>query len=525
MRFVHRFLLYPLFIATCFLILPVQKSHAQYIPIGDPFEEYVRFLYPDDAPSFNIRPISWDRLQEEGFKGHPWEYHSFFQQEDDGLYEYGIYSPEQKTTWNSRVPSGQNDGALWQGRGFNNALSLGGYFDVGPLKISLRPEIVYSQNKSYDGIRRFGNRPYSRFDLGKSSVELHYKGFATGMSNQNLWSGPAVQNPILFSNNAPGFLHGFAGTYRPVRTPIGAFEGRLIFGGLRESKFYDENPNNNLRYINAIIFNYSPSFISGLHLGFTRFYMQAFPKNGLTFSDLFVVTGSVVKEDFIDSDNPTGDDEGYQIASAFARWVFPEASMEVYGEYSRNDHFFDTRDMLVNTMHTRAYMLGGSKKLNIDPRTWFSLNAEVTQLVSNRAYKKSGYYTNAAVPHGFRNRGQVMGAGTDTGSFSQFIKFNYYRSWGYLSFSFNRINHNSDRLKNRIVTINEQQEGNWQLHDLQETEHRWGLHGLAFLRHGLELQANIYQSRFFNRYNLHGNDVSNTRLEVVVRVQLDGFRR
>ncbi|MEX1130391.1 MAG: capsule assembly Wzi family protein [Candidatus Woykebacteria bacterium] len=551
-----------------FLLCIPQGAEAQTIPVGDPLEEYVRYLYLDGNPSFNIRPISGIEIGTAGVfpvpehsgakrmqqgtrrKVHPWQDVQLFNSDVRSL--YGLYTPSLMTTYNSEMAFGQNDGALWQGRGLNSAVSFGGYLDVGPLHVSFRPVITYSQNREfelspfdahpevsafsapfdrrYDVPQRFGSDPFSRFDLGESSVELQYKGFAAGVSNKNIWTGPAVQNPILFSNNAPGFLHGFLGTYRPVTTPIGSFEGRLIWGGLRESDYFDEDPGNDLRFINAVTLNYSPSFIPGLSIGAVRTFLLTYPEDGLDTSDFFSVAIPFTKENFYSEDSPQGNDDGYQMISLFGRWAFPSAGFEVYGEWARNDHSRDNRDLSIHFTHARAFMFGGVKRLELSGNRWLVFNTEWTNISAERGgsseYRSAGtYYTNGTVIQGFTNRGQLMGAAIGPGSDSQLGKVRLYDEWGLAGLSFNRIDYQQDRLERNLDTINSAQEGTYQRYELNEVEYRFGLHGLVFLPYNLEVQADIYQSRFFNRHNIYGDDVSNTNVQVTVRYQLESFRR
>ena len=55
-----------------------------------------------------------------------------------------------------------------------------------------------------------------------------------------------------FSDNAPGFLHAFIRTGKPVRTGIGVLEGRWIVGGLKESDYFDDDISNDVRSISAV---------------------------------------------------------------------------------------------------------------------------------------------------------------------------------------------------------------------------------------------------------------------------------
>ena len=549
--------LYPLlFFGVLLLCLPC-RGEAQSVPVGDPVEEYVRFLYLEESPSFNLRPVSGHKRQGSGSKGqgtrdkvHPWQGVGVLDQSTDR--NYGLFTPSIRTTFNSELPVGQNDGALWQGRGVNSAVSLGGFLDYGPLKVSFRPVLTYSQNRDfelspfntrsdlsefappfarrYDAPQRFGDESISRLDLGESAIELQYGGVAAGVSNRNIWVGPAIQNPIQFSNNAPGFLHGFIGTYRPVQTPIGNFEGKILWGGLHESDYFDDDPSNNMRYINSLVLNYSPSFIPGLHLGAVRTYQLIYPEAGLDFSEFFLVAIPFTKDNFVSEDRPSGNDAGYQMLTLLWRWAFPDSGFEIYGEWGRNDHARDNRDLSIHLTHSRSFVLGGVKRWEFPGNRWLVLNGEWTQMSNERGgssdLRRHGvYYTNNTVIHGFTHRGQLLGSGIAPGSDSQLGKVRLYDRWGKAGLSINRLNYYPDRLDRYLSEINSAQEGSYEPHELYEVEYRFGLHGLFFLPNDLELQADLYQSYFNNRHNIHGNDVTNMNVQVTLRYKLPGFAR
>ena len=96
---------------------------AQQLPVGQPFEDYLRVLQltgvaqPDP---FLIRPLSVDRaahsISQDG--DHPWRGRfGLYARPDSEPTQLGLLMPEANFFWNSAFPNGQNDGAVWQGRG------------------------------------------------------------------------------------------------------------------------------------------------------------------------------------------------------------------------------------------------------------------------------------------------------------------------------------------------------------------------------------------------------------------------
>lgn len=563
MRFTSAGILFLFFIMYCG---PAQVQ-AQSVAIGDPFEEYLRILNTEniqsEIPSFNLRPVS--RLKTPDFprdrdcekhaaklQKHPWENHTFFSDTSHSMVQF--YAPELITTYNTAFPAGQNDGALWQGRGLNTAFSLGGAFQYGPLRVAFRPQIGYSGNRDFelspmqtasgvsefgmpkpikriDHPQRFGDESFSWFHPGQSYIRLQQWGWALGVSTENMWIGPAKHNPLLFSNTAPGFMHTFIGTHRPVNTPIGNFEGRFFWGKLLESDYFDENPSNDERFITALTLNYSPSFAPGLHIGAIRSYSEYIPEDGPG-SNLFLrVFEPGTKDNFVTEDNEVGNDETDQKLSFFARWAFPSAGFETWLEYGREDHSVDTRDLMLHPGHSRAYVVGISKRFDLAGNRLLNVDFETTHLEVPRSVIhriNDPWYQHHIITQGWTNDGQLLGSGTNAGSNNQIIIASLYDKWGLGGISINRIEHLNDRLRrhfNRIQRNQTAEGGNFTENNLRETEFRFGLHGFVFLPHHLELQADIYQSFFRNRYNLYENNVRNLNIQLTLRYQLPGFSR
>lgn len=539
---------------TC-LIFIQNRGFTQNLSVGDPFEQYIRLFGNDGQlnhlPSFNIRPINVEEYFENNSfnRTHPWSEHPFFQENsrpEDGIQ---LFSPQLKTTFNSHFPAGQNDGALWQGKGINTQLTGGFKASYGLIHASVEPQLIFSQNRDFDLSRfapedslsefgnprsysaiidkpqRFGTNAISQIHPGESWIRLEYEGVAAGISTENIWSGPAYQNPIVFSNNGPGFFHGFVGSYKPVRTAIGSFEWRLLGGRLKESEYFDQHEANNKRFLNALIINYSPSFIPGLHIGANRTIQKYYGRDGVGFSDFFEVFQPFLKKNFVSEENPTGNVGTHQLLSIFARWMFPSYGMEVYTEWSRNDHAGDYQDLLRHFEHARAYMLGLTKKIELSDSRWLTTNIEVTQLEVPRLeeFRHTGsYYHNGEIIQGFTNNGQVMGAGIGPGSNSQIISVNYFQPQGMWGVSLNRIVHNNDRLY-QLYERNLLERVPWELNTV---EFRLGFHGLRFINtRNIELKADLYWSRFLNYDYQYKNDKNNINLQLNVRYYLPGSVR
>lgn len=357
----------------------------------------------------------------------------------------GIYSPVFTNTFNSELPHGGNNGAAWYGRGLNTELQAGAYLTSDYLTITFRPHLIYTQNNDFPKPRfiptnedgspqyraifnnidmpyRFGPDAYSDFDWGHSSIRIHYKSIEAGISSEPLWWGPGVQNALLLSNNAAGLHHGFLGTRTPIVFPlgIGSLEFKVIWASPQDSKYFQKTPKTDRkRFTTGLNVIFSPGFAPNLSLGFGRFTHKYIPKGGLTFRDF----GATLP--FFNERQLTGGDGQNQLVSAFFRWVFPKNNAEVYGEYFREDSFYNARDLFMEPDHDRAFTLGLQKV--VETNNWFDffkITGEVNSLVPNRIDEvrpQGYYYRHGQIEQGHTNQGEVLGAAIGPGSASQYI--------------------------------------------------------------------------------------------------------
>jgi hypothetical protein len=57
-----------------------------------------------------------------------------------------IFGPELFTSYNTAAPYGQNDGALWQGKGLNVSATGGIRFEGWGVEATFKPQLDWSQN-------------------------------------------------------------------------------------------------------------------------------------------------------------------------------------------------------------------------------------------------------------------------------------------------------------------------------------------------------------------------------------------
>ncbi len=531
------------FVLVCWLVWGAPAA-AQPVSVGDAFESYARLLQLDGqipAYSFSVRPLPAAWLFGSVEEAHPWQQHLGRYQAPLGArgLRYGAFDPELRAYWNSERPSGQNDGAVWQGRGSVVALSAGGFVRYGGVTAAFRPQFIYTENLHFelftrpegDGLspfaytdtridmpQRFGEGRFTMFDLGQSFVRLDYRGAAVGFSNENLWWGPGVRNAILMSNHAPGFLHAFLGTAHPVDVWAGDLQGRWIWGRLHESGYFDTLKENDERFLTSIVLDFTPRWVPGLSFGLARsFIMNTYPDEP-AFSDYFLVFQEFLKKRRATPNNPTGEDQTDQLASVFGRWLFPESGLEVYAEWARGDHSWDLRDFVVEPEHASGYTLGLQKAFRLEGNKRLRLTTELTSLSAPkttlvRSRGAGFFYLHGIVQQGYTQRGQVLGAGIGPGSSSQFLGLDLFAPWGRAGFFAQRLAIDNDRYYNRPDPTNFQ----------HEVEISFGLDGLVFFR-GFEVGGGLTFGRLLNRFYVFQNDQSNVNLSFSVRRSLMGYR-
>ncbi len=541
-------------IAALLAASPV-TAYAQRLGVGDLWEDYARTmsLLGKAAPhSWVIRPLSL----EQGLAGlrdsaNPWR--EQVPRQGSLLRAGGLRATAEPVSLrffdNSAYPSGQNDGAIWEGRGPTAALEAGVTARWGPLTITLRPELIYIRNLAFplaqvtdssrtpyanawwarglsaeyiDLPQRFGPDPLWWLDPGQTSVRLDWRGLAAGVSTENLWWGPGIANAIIMSDNAAGFPHAFAGTGRPVAIGVGTVEGQWVFGRLTQSKWSQRRPDGIVRYLTGLVAAYEPSFLPGLTLGAIRAYYFNSPPGGPSFRDYTLVFQGLLKKGLASSSNPTGDDVMDQLASFFARWAVPGGGFEAYVEWARNDHSWDFRDFVLAPEHSQGYTVGFQKAIGLRRGSVVRLGGELTHLERSNdiSYRASEpFYVHFVVRDGYTQRGQVVGAGIGPGGDAQVLGADLFAAWGSVGGYVRRQVHDNDAHYNLFRFDG----GDFWRYDVSLG---WGLRGTLLLRSvlgksfdpgPLELQWLLEAMLERNRYYVYLNDVRNTHLELSLR--------
>ena len=497
--------IYRIFAILVLLITSV-GSFAQTVPVGviGNVEDVLRRqqLLGNDTSgsSFMIRPLNMSMFQDlvldEALQFTGGQLRKQLYTSANGKASFFALPVTLNQQYNTHNPYGLNDGSMIPARGYQTQFTAGIFGKVGPLSIQLMPDFVYAQNKGFrqlhetgdlngkpfidsyisfysnriDAPERFGTKAYSRAGWGQSSIRLTFDPVSFGLSNENLWWGPGVKNSLLMSNNAGGFKHLTLNTTKPIRTYIGKFESQIIAGRLEPSNIDVENPAfqakpDDWRYISGIIITYQPKWIPGLYLGLDRTYVTNHEDLGNGFYDYFPIFSALEKRAYATeiTTGPDAEDKKRrdQYASIFARWLLPASHSEVYLQYGRNDHAYDTRDLTIQPEHGRAYVAGFRTLVPFKGDDEFiQVGIELTQMENTRTSNLRAapvWYVHPQVTAGYTSEGQVIGAGVGPGSNLQSINVDWVKGIKRIGIQVERLTHNNDLFYKSVKGIRQ----NW----------------------------------------------------------------
>lgn len=332
------------------------------------------------------------------------------------------------------------------------------------IRLDLQPEGVIASNPTFSGYpsdfshpinldkfrfwnfadypERFGNGPYSSIDWGQSSLMLGFGSFEAGISTKNNWWGPGQWNSLIFSTNAPGFVHLTIKTRRPAKTFLGTFEGQVLSGRLEDSGFssvqdstlnarYFRPFTGDWRYVNALTINYTPKWIPSLSIGLSRTFQVYQEGMGTSFYDYFPIFEAFQKEKFFENGNSVNFDANArdQQVAVFARVRLPKAKAELYFEFGKRDHNFNWREFILNPEHARAYLFGFSKLFpspipgyQVQLRSELVHQQESINRILRYGIKGGASWHTHGQARGFAHRGQPLGVGLGIGSNSQVLE-------------------------------------------------------------------------------------------------------
>lgn len=473
---------------VCALTIFVQSSgYAQSLPVGTiGVEDYYRRaqLYgaADTNVSFTVRPlfpgqINSDHINDISYSDSNASKYKLLNLRSispggDKKFQVSLLPFTVQTQFNSNHPYGWNDGAMIPAKGLQALVSGGFFASYGPLTIQFKPELVTAENSAFDTFNknsltttfihyysvynnidlpvRFGTGAYTKVYWGQSSVRLNYKAISFGLSTENLWWGPGIQNSLLMSNTAPGFPHLTLNTLHPLQTPIGSFEAQVIAGNLSSSGYPPLEPDyiyrgtdlylpkpDYWRYLNGIIATWQPRWIPGLFLGFDHssvYYVKDLDR----VSDYLPLFASDVSNS-----------RSIRLTSLFMRWLWTQEHAEIYFEWGQYDNTESALQQSLALNNVRAYIFGIRKLLPFGSSKDENIlvGLEVSQLQENslnNILSGDEWYVNRFIRQGYTNQGQELGAGIGPGGNLQTLNVSWVKGVKKLGLQFERYVHNND---------------------------------------------------------------------------------
>lgn len=328
--------------------------------------------------------------------------------------------------YRSGYPADRNNGVVWAGRGISAVGAAGVRLRWGRVRAALAPALAFQDNDDFTTVpralpgfspflhpfqhtidlpQRFGTNHFETIHPGDSYVRIDFDEVGLGVSTENVWVGPAIRNPIVMSNTAPGFPHVFleAPAIDFGDTRIGL---EALHGWLEESDHFDSDPSNDGNRLLLWTLTVAPGPLPGLEIGYAHAYMYA-----QEHSAYFALFGAERAAD------------GNELMSLFARWTLPGSGAELYAEVAREERWSGLDDLVNEPDHSQGFSLGAQKLSTLGPLR-LRLQAELVHLQEKREGEGRApvvYYTHEQVKQGYTHRGQLLGAPIGPGADAQFV--------------------------------------------------------------------------------------------------------
>ena len=371
-----------------------------------------------------------------------------------------IYGPEWFNSYNTASPYGQNDGALWQGKGYNTSFTAGARLEGYGFEVTFKPQVSFSQNREFDyntpnysgdtyenkaaiygyyGVssidapQRFGDSPFWTYDWGDTELRWTWNTFTAGFGTQAIWLGPAQLNPIIHSNNAASYPKFDIGLRKTKLTmphfgwDLGYIEAHGWWGKLTESDYFDNDDSNDNNLISGLAVYYQFPFLKDFTVGLNRTMLSKW-------EDKSAYTMFKIYNFGLNSGSSGGEDDSDQRISITFDYLIKQFGFEIYLEWAKNDFSPNTDSYIRYPFHTQGWTFGSRKSLDLPFGLKGELLLEITSLECSADYllfgRASTFYAHHRVTQGYTNRGQWLGAGIGTGGNSQYLGLTVYHNKG-----------------------------------------------------------------------------------------------
>ena len=415
--------------------IPTRLDLGGRIQVGGEAERYLRAVQlsgPTPASPWTLQPFSADVERGVMPAGpHPW---SARFTHADSLPHVRLLRPAVTLIGNSAFPFQQSVGPIWAGRGATVAAQGGVAAKWGRMEVQFAPIAFFAQNLDFalapnglsgnarfaeprfpdhiDYPQRFGSTPYSRLDLGQSSVTLTLPGVSLGASHEPQRWGAAHDFPLVLGPGAGGFPHAFISTNSPLNLGLFRLQARYIAGRLDQTDYSQASVGKEDRVAAALLLVASPRGFDGLEVGVERFFEStSAASRQLLLRPLRV--GSLVGAPDDPGANVPNEN---QVASAFFRWALPTGGVELYGEWYFEDYPGSLRKFVLKPDDLSAFDLGFQRVLVAGPLHRKLVRFEIVN--SELSHQERGdrgawyppLYTHAEVKQGHTEHGLLLGS-------------------------------------------------------------------------------------------------------------------
>lgn len=322
------------------------------------------------------------------------------------------------------------DGGVWQGRGLTIGISGGMLLNWRWLTLAARPLLTASENRAFtpfatdsqpggdyrhpllrgfgiDLPYRLGDTPVISLQGGESYLRVGSRGVAVGFSTASQQWGPAHHLPLVLGVEGPGFPRLFAEA-RSVPHPLGRFVVHWLVGRLEASPYAQVERGARSRLATAVTASTKLNAIPGFEVGGARFFHARWDE-GIGLKEVALPLRGLLKRS-----NPTQETEAVsynQLGSVFARLAPTGTGVEMYTEFYREDHNYDSRDLVTEPDHASAYLLGfrraWRRKESVRAVTIETANGRRSHL--QRLRDQAPMYVHFALREGHTHLGQPLG--------------------------------------------------------------------------------------------------------------------
>lgn len=347
----------------------------------------------------------------------------------------GAVYPDIRLVAMEGIPDSRGDGSLWAGRGISSLIRLGATIDWGRVHVAVAPELWHAVNRPYDLLpgrdsarstfsspfftgrnsldipSRMGRARVTVLTPGQSAAWANLGPLDVGVSSSNLWWGPGARDGLMFGPGAAGIPRFFVRTPRPVATPLGRVSIDGFFGILTESRWFDGDTSNDHRSLSAAALSWSPRSSDHFTVGIARAVQR-----------VARLDGSVLRR-ASDALRAAPELEADRLTMFFVRLVVPDAGMRAWAEVATPRPMGRLRDFLTVPGDNLAYQLGVEQLIRHGASRWLlhaeAMTVEPGLMVRDRP--SAFFYAGSGTPHGWTQRGQMLGAGTGPGSNAQWL--------------------------------------------------------------------------------------------------------